>query len=286
MTDVPLVSINVPTYNHENYLSECLDSLINQTYKNLEIIVVEDCSTDRTLEIAREYQLKYPEIIKLLHNEENLGVCKTWLRGYRIAKGDYFATFAGDDIMLPEKIELQVKALEENPDCPLCVTNGYWFESETGKILKDYGSKKLKHTFRKMMRRQCVFAPSTLARRSALPPSDIFEGLLSTEWIYFAEILKHGDSVYLPQPLVKYRITGNSLSKNLDYVFATDFEALNYFLKNMSPPPDIYRGYAQLHKRYARYLNKSKKDYSNARKHYRLSLLNRMIYFRKLLLKF
>lgn len=101
----PLISIALCTYNGETHLLEQLDSIINQTYKNIEIIVVDDCSSDNTLTILQEYALKYPDI-KVFRNNENKGYSKNFEYAVSLCKGDYIAISDQDDIWVSDKIEL------------------------------------------------------------------------------------------------------------------------------------------------------------------------------------
>jgi len=283
-----LVSIAVPTYNHEHFLGECLDSLIKQTYKNLEIIVVDDASTDLTYEVAKKYAAKYPDIIRIFKNDANFGLTQTWLRCYKEVKGEFFCTFSGDDIMMPDKIELQLKSLQENPKSTLCMTNGYWFESGSGKIIKEYTHKAKNPTYEGMLIKQMVFAPATMARSSSLPPANIFKNLLCPEWIFFTEVLSKGTCVYLDKPLIKYRVHSNSLSAttlNPKQYEATKsaFLALEYFKNNMPFHRNLYKGYARTHKRYALYLIKYEKNFLKSITQFGSFFIYILLYFKEIL---
>lgn len=96
----PKVSIIVPVYNVENYLRKCLDSLINQTLKNIEIICINDGSTDNSLSILEEYASKDERIIVI--NQENAGVSSARNRGLEIATGEYIAFVDADDSVTPD----------------------------------------------------------------------------------------------------------------------------------------------------------------------------------------
>ena len=108
----PLVTVVCLCYNHSRFLRIALDSVLNQTYPNLEIIVVDDFSTDNSREIIAEYVEKYPQIT-YLPNDGNIGNCAAFNRAYEISKGEYLIDFATDDVLLPERITEQVAAFEE-----------------------------------------------------------------------------------------------------------------------------------------------------------------------------
>lgn len=107
-TRMPLVSIVLATYNGERFLREQLDSLILQTYKNLEIIAIDDCSTDNTLKILNEYAANHLHFT-VIQNGHNLGHSKNFEKGFSLAKGDYIAPCDQDDVWLPNKIEVLAK---------------------------------------------------------------------------------------------------------------------------------------------------------------------------------
>ena len=115
------VSVCVVTYNQEKYIAECLQSLVDQeTDFKFEIIVGEDCSTDKTREIVLEFQKKYPDIVKPLLHEKNVGPVENIIATYKQAKGKYIAHMDGDDLALPDKLQIQADALDQNPDCVIC----------------------------------------------------------------------------------------------------------------------------------------------------------------------
>lgn len=111
----PLVSIALCTYNGEKYLSEQLDSIVNQTYENIEIIAVDDCSSDNTLAILQEYALKFP-YIKVFRNSENKGYSKNFEYAISLCKGEYISISDQDDIWLPNKLELLLNKIRINDD--------------------------------------------------------------------------------------------------------------------------------------------------------------------------
>ena len=116
------VSVCVVTYNQEKYIAECLDSLVSQeTDFKFEIIVGEDCSTDGTRAIVQQYVDKYPDLIKPIFHDQNVGAVENIKQVYLAAKGKYIAHLDGDDMALPTKLQKQFDTLEANPDCAICV---------------------------------------------------------------------------------------------------------------------------------------------------------------------
>jgi len=112
------VSVCVVTYNQEKYIAECLQSLVDQvTDFPFEIIVGEDCSTDRTREIVLEFQKRYPDIIKPLLHVENVGASQNYLMTNAKACGEYIAHMDGDDYALPGKLQAQADFLDTHDAC-------------------------------------------------------------------------------------------------------------------------------------------------------------------------
>lgn len=127
----PKVSVIMATYNCEDTIKEAIDSILNQTYKNIELVICDDCSTDNTYNILLEYKDKYPEKIVLIKNEVNSKLPYSLNRCLEQATGEYIARMDGDDISLPERLEKQVDFLENNPQYMACGTDMMRFD-ETG----------------------------------------------------------------------------------------------------------------------------------------------------------
>ena len=126
----PLVSVLIPCYNVEEYIEESMNSIINQTYTNLEIIAINDCSKDRTGELLQQMALK-DNRIKVVDNKQNLKLITTLNNGIGLCNGEYIARMDSDDIALPTRIEEEVAFLEDNKDHDIVSTMFYAFKSES-----------------------------------------------------------------------------------------------------------------------------------------------------------
>ena len=111
----PLVTIICLCYNHARFLREALDSIFAQTYQNIEVIVVDDASTDNSVSIIQEYVTRYPAI-QLIANAQNCGNCRAFNQGLRVARGAYIIDFATDDILLPTRVAEQIFCFESLAD--------------------------------------------------------------------------------------------------------------------------------------------------------------------------
>ena len=114
---MPEVSVIMPVYNGEKYIRESMDSVINQTHKDFEFIIINDCSSDNTENIIKSYN---DNRIKYVKNKKNLGVALSLNKGLNLATGKYIARMDADDISLPYRFEEQIKYLKENKECDIC----------------------------------------------------------------------------------------------------------------------------------------------------------------------
>lgn len=119
------ISIIVPVYNTGEYLRDCLDSIVNQTFDDMEVIIIDDASSDNSLDILKEYASKYPQI-KLYHNEENKGQSVTRNLGLSIATGDYIGFVDSDDCIEPTMYETMYQGIMDS-NYPDVVTTGIKF---------------------------------------------------------------------------------------------------------------------------------------------------------------
>ena len=107
------ISVILPIYNVENYLARCLDSILCQTYRDFEILCVDDCGTDRSMEILREYQERYPDRIRCIKSEQNAGLGGARDKGIAAAKGDYIAFVDSDDSINEDYLATYIGAAQQ-----------------------------------------------------------------------------------------------------------------------------------------------------------------------------
>lgn len=123
MTDLPLVSVIMPVFHHEQYIQEAIDSIINQTYRKFELLILVDDPSDKTQKILDEYE-KTDERIKVFY-DSHLGLINSLNKGIRLAQGKYIARMDADDICLPKRFQRQVEYLESNNGITLLGTGAY-----------------------------------------------------------------------------------------------------------------------------------------------------------------
>ena len=128
----PKVSILIPTYNREKIIAETLESAINQTYKNIEIIIVDNCSTDNTYLKVKDYSLK-DNRIKLYRNNKNIGPVKNWKKCIEFAKGEFIKILWSDDLISLDFVERTLNVLKNNNEIAFVYTKTRIFSSNAGK---------------------------------------------------------------------------------------------------------------------------------------------------------
>jgi glycosyltransferase involved in cell wall biosynthesis len=207
--NLPLVSIALATYNGEKYLTEQLDSLINQTHANIEIVVVDDCSKDSTVAIIKQYQNKF-SYIKLLINEVNVGVSKTFEKAIENCTGTYIALCDQDDIWMLDKIEILVNEVGEE--------DAYYSNS----LLVDEAGNSTGVEFKSIMVMQSYYTGSPFLLSNCVPGHTILvktkfvktllpipANTLFDLWIGFAAAATNGIK-FIDKVLVHYRQHSNN----------------------------------------------------------------------------
>jgi glycosyltransferase involved in cell wall biosynthesis len=217
----PLVSVLIATYNQASFVEAMLDSVLRQSYPNAEIIVSDDASSDGTQEALRALA---PPNVRLLLNDSNAGISGNCNRLLGAARGDYLAWLAGDDLMLPGKLERQVERLERNPRAVSCFHDAEVFDSDSGAVLglfseltngvrgvREGGVELLFDPTYKML-------PSTMMFRSRARPAEGFDERLryANDWLFTIEVFTHGPCVAIDEPLARYRRHPGNVSQGPD----------------------------------------------------------------------
>lgn len=123
MTQSELVTVICSSYNHAEFVTESLISVLNQSHKNIQVIVVDDCSTDNSTLIIENFISKFPQIV-FIKNKNNLGITKSFNKAVKFAKGDYILDLAADDILLPNCIAIQLEGFNKSKLKNLAIVYG------------------------------------------------------------------------------------------------------------------------------------------------------------------
>lgn len=210
-----LISIIVPVYNVEKYILETIDSVKRQTYTNWELLLVEDGSKDKTVEVIEQYlQETGEQRVKLIRLPQNVGAAGARNHGMELARGRYVAYLDADDLWRPEKLEHEIAFMREK-DCAFAFT-GYEFADENG-----VGLGKIVHVpeqldYEEALGNTTIFT-STVMFDTAKIEKDMLmmPKVKSEDTALWWQILRQGYTAYgLDENLVNYRRAGKSLSSN------------------------------------------------------------------------
>ncbi|HVS91964.1 MAG TPA: glycosyltransferase family 2 protein [Mucilaginibacter sp.] len=204
MKEAPLVSIALCTYNGSAHLAEQLDTLVNQTYPNIEIVAVDDRSTDGTFAILQSYAARYPQI-KTHQNETNLGFTANYQKALGLCKGDLIALCDQDDVWDLHKIELQVAAINDN----MLIYHDSEFIHEDGTPMNRKMSD-IRNFYRggnpePFLFDNCVSGHAILMKKKLLDAALPFDKRFFHDWWLAYVATNLGTIDFLPQCLVKYR---------------------------------------------------------------------------------
>ena len=230
----PKVSVIMPIYNAELYLKECLDSIINNTYKNLEIICLNDGSTDHSLNILNHYKATDDRIVLKTHT--NIGCPKTRNVGLQIATGEYIAFIDADDIIHPKYFELLTKcAVSHNADMVFC--NYKQFENKTPNLkdVKNTNEKHIKNIYENKLMRKWVWG--RIFKKSIINNTKFNQNVGSYDDSFFSmEVIGLAENpivYYIDEKLYAYRLIKNSLSHDKKNNNSMHKPVLNEVYKNI-----------------------------------------------------
>ncbi len=231
-----MVSVIIPNYNHARYLPHRLDSVLNQTYQQLEVILLDDCSTDNSREVLARYA-QADSRIRLVYNDQNSGsTFKQWNKGIALATGKYVWLAESDDYAAPDFLATLVTTLEANERVGLAYSNSYSVDENEALMpvptwepfLAELDATLWKHDFTQsglaLVHRFLSYrniipnASAVLLRRSTLaevgPADESFK--IMGDWIFWAKILAVSDVSYVARPLNYFRSHRNNVrSKTL-----------------------------------------------------------------------
>jgi alpha-1,3-rhamnosyltransferase len=234
--DMPLVTAVVPVYNHENYVIESIRSIVNQTYRNVELIVINDGSKDgsheRVLSLTEECKQRFVRFEYI--NRENIGLSATLNQALSMAKGKYFTALASDDIAFPEKVESLVNTLEAKGPSYAAAFGNAWFIDDkgekirldnTGRISEDvrscaydnfiefYAAERISNptgedfgTYRTLIEGNYLPAMSNVIRTAAISEAGGWTaGNLIEDWEMWLKLAKRYKLAYVDAPVAFYR---------------------------------------------------------------------------------
>ncbi|GHW27470.1 putative Glycosyltransferase involved in cell wall biogenesis [Vibrio cholerae] len=214
MDSLPLISVLVPSYNHDRYLRKCLDSIRDQDYPNFEIVLCDDGSTDKTLSTARLWKKENPSVAFRIYSHENAGVCKTLNRLVQLAKGDYISICASDDFLHRKSLSERYSMIRLSGK--MAVVSDSFTVDSSGRVLNDSSLSKLYRASLERLKTniigECIYnwaitGPGLLVNKKIYSLVGMYnESLISEDRDFYLRILAIDELVFLDIPLAYYRV--------------------------------------------------------------------------------
>lgn len=272
MSEKTLVTIGLMVYNHEVYIEDCINSILQQDYPNMELIILDDASTDRSKEIIAQYyeklKEKFDRVICIYHKKNCGKIPRNMNELIARAHGEFYKGFSGDDLMCPACISSLVKCMQIHPEVSVVYSNGYVIndsfklgdQSEAGSriFLQKPINDTCKNTFRKLMFGIGPPAPSAMFRKNVYEKYGLYDETIPYEdYEYWLRVSRKEQMFYLDEELVYYRRSVNSLTnywgsagKNkIKCSMLSDHMTIQKYLKYL-PPVDRKRAIALYYKKY------------------------------------
>lgn len=213
MDNNPFISVIMPAYNAEKTLDQAVQSVINQTYFNWELLIIDDCSKDNTYLLMQKLQLN-DERIKILKNDQNSGVSESRNKGVEAACGQWVAFLDSDDMWDPNKLEKQVTLLNQKKDAVLFFT-GSAFINSNGEVSKYKLSVPEEITYHQLLKQNVISCSSVLVKRDIIRQFPMKYDDMHEDYAVWLQILKQGYlTCGINEPLLIYRLSANSKSSN------------------------------------------------------------------------
>jgi alpha-1,3-rhamnosyltransferase len=210
----------VPSYNHAKFLPQCIESVLNQTFRDFELVIVDDGSKDDSLVIAQSYKNRFPGLIRVMTHEGalNMGISRTINRAVDSAKGDYICLLASDDWLPLDSLDHRVRCLNSKPDCGWIHGRATAYHEET-MTFDECGHHDLSQDsdpYMTFSHRNPILAATVLAKRSVfIETGDHDATLVYSDWDYWARMLQISKPTFCKEPSVFYRHHSHNISLNI-----------------------------------------------------------------------
>ena len=243
--DMPIVSVIVPNYNHAPYLRQRMESILGQSFQDFEVIVIDDCSSDKSHEVIESYR-SHPKVSQIVYNKRNSGSAfQQWDKGIALARGEWLWIAESDDWAEPQFLETMMQAVNKSPTCGLAYCWSYRTD-EQGNLLWEVPDKKEVKCYRgeAFIREKLVLSnvlvnvSACLFRRELFKPEyvSLYEQMrLCGDWLFYVLLAEQSDVVVVKTPLNYCRRHGTNISESAEakgLTFLEGADVLDYILKH------------------------------------------------------
>lgn len=239
---MPRITVLMPVYNAEKYLKEAVESILTQTFTDFEFLIIDDGSTDKSIEVVNSYD---DNRIRLVKNMRNMGISKTLNKGVKLASADLIARMDADDISLPERLEKQLAFMERNPEYAMLSSNVEKI-NEKGESLGHYNPNPRILYFYLVFHCFGIYHPTVMYRKEAVLDVGMYPETHSEDYRLWIKLIRNYRFSYVRDILLKYRISDYSISQSLlvDEYSADEKkyikDNLRYFAGNQYDLPDSW----------------------------------------------
>lgn len=263
----PLVSIITPTFNHEKYLADCIESVLNQTYTNWEMIILNDGSTDQTEQIAATY--RDAECRIRLVSQENVGIFRlseSYNKCLQIASGSYIAILEGDDCWAPQKLEMQISAFQKDPTAVLCWSMARCVNADKSEVYYTapdlfatdagyYSNDPVGSIMNIFLFRNCIPALTMLIKRDALLQIGGFKQVFNLPLVDLPtlyELAHEGRFIFISETLGDWRNYATQITKTYPAVMTEGFYKMAKLFMDSNADDSLRINQKELDSYYAR----------------------------------
>jgi glycosyltransferase involved in cell wall biosynthesis len=221
------ITVIMPCYNQVQYVRESIDSVLNQTYKNIELLLIDNLSTDGTKEVIQEYEKK-DNRIRAVYHKENMGLGYSFTEGMKLATGDFVSFTSSDDIWYLNKLEVQANTLNLNPESDVIHSDADIVDGKgkkTGTIKQFYKlrtSEASGNVFNCLTRKNICCTSTVLFKKECLKTYGEFDPELrfAHDWWLYIKLSQNHRFLYLTERLVAYRVHSTNTTRNKEWVYS------------------------------------------------------------------
>ena len=290
---MPTLSVIVPNYNHAPFLKQRIESILNQTFQDFELILLDDCSTDGSREIMEAYR-NDPHVSHIVYGKTNSGSAfRQWDKGIELAQGEWIWVAESDDYADPPFLERLMDEVVKVPDCVLAYAATWWVDKEGNKLWetpdndsvnvfkgKDFIRTKLSVYNSIANVSECIF------RRNCYQPTESYryeQMRLCGDWLFYVLLAEQGKVVEVEEPLSYYRQHSSNISSDAEHrglTFLEGAEVLEYMIEHCGLKTNDYaKGWGKLWAKYERQYKFTLEINKNIRKRFKKHRLIVLYYY-------